>query len=325
MGYLHEELIVNTLKLRNRLVMAPVATEKTTGDGRVTNEHIDFYKEKSKNENIGLFIVEHSYISKEGKASPKQISVADDSDIEGLSRIAEVIHSNGAKAVLQISHAGSAASEEVTGMRAIGPSSVPNPRKGVLPEAMCHDDIKKIVDKFAKAALRVKKAGFDGVEIHSAHGYFLNQFYSPLTNKRKDEYGGSLENRIRIHLEIIGEVRKAVGEDFPVFLRLGASDFTEGGTCLEDSLIAVKFMERAGIDLIDISGGFCGYASDQLSGQGYFKGLTGPIKKAVNIPVILTGGVTSLEGAQALLKEEAADLIGVARALLKDPSWGMSS
>lgn len=324
MGMIHKTLKIKNIDLNKRLVMAPVATEKTLGDGKVTDKHIDFYNEKSKNENVDLFIIEHSYVSLEGKASPKQISVSEDSDIEGLSRIAQVIHTNGKKAVLQISHAGSAASQEVTGQPAIGPSRVPNPRKGGMPQAMERLDIERMVEKFALAAGRAKKAGFDGVEIHSAHGYFLNQFFSPLTNHRQDAYGGPVMNRIRIHLEIIESVRKVVGEDFAVFLRLGASDFTEGGTNLDDSILAVKAFENAGLDLIDISGGFCGYSTDALSGEGYFKILSGPIKESVNIPLILTGGVTSMEGAEKLLNEGAADLIGVARALLKDSKWGMA-
>jgi len=130
-------------------------------------------------------------------------------------------------------------------------------------------------------------------------------------------------NRIKIHLEIIKGVRDIVGQDFAIFLRLGASDFTDGGTSLDDSILAVKAFEDAGLDLIDISGGFCGYSTETLSGEGYFKSLSGPIKEAVNIPVILTGGVTSLKGVEDLLNEGAADLIGLARALLKNSKWGM--
>lgn len=232
-----------------------------------------------------------------------------------------IVHGNGSKAIMQISHAGSAATEDVTGTTPVGPSPVINPRRGgSIPRQLTHQEINVIIESFQSASLR-KEAGFDGVEIHSAHGYFLNQFFSPLTNKRTDEYGGSVINRIRIHLQIVEAVRRAVGEDFPILLRLGAADFMPGGTTIEDSIIAAKAFEQAGIDILDISGGFSGYIVPGLTGQGYFAPLTEAIKKAIAIPVILTGGITEAEAAEQLLAEGKADLIGVGRAMLKDSLW----
>ena len=164
--------------------------------------------------------------------------------------------------------------------------------------------------------------GFDGVEIHSAHGYLLNQFYSPLTNKRTDEYGSSnMNNRLRLHLEIIKSVRKVVGKEYPIALRLGACDYMDGGSTIEDGVEAAKILAEAKIDLLDISGGFCGYVRPQANNQGYFQELTIAIKKVVNIPVILTGGITDSIAAEELLQDNKADMIGVGRAILKDSSW----
>ena len=175
-----------------------MTTSKATEDGLVFEETLEFYDNITKSKNIGLVIVEHSYISIEGKASPKQTSIATDETIEPMRKLAEVLHKNETKAILQINHAGSATTKEITGEEPVGASAVPNPRKGNIPKELSVEEIADIVKKFAKSAVRAKLAGFDGVEIHSAHGYLLNQFLSPLSNKREDEYGGTLKNRIKI-------------------------------------------------------------------------------------------------------------------------------
>lgn len=149
----------------------------------------------------------------------------------------------------------------------------------------------------------------------------LNQFYSPLTNKRTDRYGGDVRERITIHLEVIRAVREAVGDDFPILLRLGASDYMEGGTTIEESKIAAVEFEKAGVDILDISGGFCGYIPPDSGSQGYFAALTTELKKVVSIPVILAGGITDAQVAEKILAEGKADLIGVARAILNDSHW----
>lgn len=325
MSYLLEPLQCGSLMLKNRLVMPPMATAKAEAGGKVSQGILDYYDEKSRGGYISLIIIEHSYISREGKASENQLSVSDDGDIEGLKRLADVIHSNGCKTVMQINHAGSAASPEVTGTAPVGPSAAANPRKGSIPRELQKDEIDGIVKSFADAAARVKKAGFDGVEIHSAHGYLLDQFLSPLTNKRNDEYGGDVKNRIRIHLRVIEAVRNAVGRDFSILLRLGASDYTEGGETIEDSKAAAAEFEKAGVDIVDISGGFCGYITPCDNSQGYFWPLSKAVKEVVSIPVILTGGITEADSAEKLLSEGKADLIGVARAILKDSTWAKNA
>ena len=321
MTYLLKPLTKGKLTLKNRLVMPPMATSKSEKDGRISEELLNYYDEKSRGGYIGLVIIEHSFITQEGKASDGQLSVADDSLVEDLKKLSNIIHENGSKTIMQINHAGSAASKAVTGYEAVGPSAIANPRIGNVPKELTQKEIKDIIEKFKNAALRVKKAGFDGVEIHSAHGYFLNQFFSPLTNKRMDEYGGDLQGRIKIHLEIIKTVRESVGNDFPILLRLGASDYVEGGNTIKESKIAAVEFEKAGVDILDISGGFCGYITPEVNGQGYFSSLTEAIKEVVSIPIILTGGITEVDAAEKLLSEEKADLIGVGRAIYKDSKW----
>lgn len=320
MAKLLQLLQAGPLSLTHRLIMPPMATSKAEADGRVSQAIVDYYKEKTAGGYLSLVIIEHSFIDPKGKASKNQLSVADDSMIENLASLAQVIHKNSTKTVMQINHAGSAASREVTGLTPVAPSAVINPRTGgELPHELTHEEIADIIQAFKMAARRTKESGFDGVEIHSAHGYLLNQFLSPLTNKRTDEYGGSLENRIRLHLQIIKAVRAEVGQDYPILLRLGASDYMEGGTTLEDSQYAAREFEKAGVNVLDISAGLCGYI--RPAGEGRFPALTEGIKKVVSIPVILTGGITQIDTAEQLLIEGKADLIGVGRAILHDSKW----
>lgn len=321
MLHLITPLKIRNLSLNNRLVMPPMATSKSDQDGKVSREILAYYDERSKGGYIALIIIEHSFIVQQGKASERQLSVTDDTVVEKLRELANTIHRNGSKAVMQINHAGSASSKNITGYEPVAPSAVANPRTGSIPRELSDGEITDIVKQFADAALRVKKAGFDGVEIHSAHGYLLNQFLSPLTNRRTDEYGGDINNRIKIHLKVIKAVRDVVGDDFPLLLRLGASDYREGGTTIEDSKIAAQEFEKAGVDVLDVSGGFCGYIVPGLTGQGYFSPLTGALKEVLSIPVILTGGITDVHAAEKLLAEGKADLIGVGRALYKDSEW----
>ena len=321
MSHLLQPLAIGPLTLANRLVMPPMATAKAGPGGEVSPALLDYYAEKSAGGYLGLVIIEHSFVRADGQAGENQLSSAADRVIPGLRQLAEVIHKNGSRCVLQINHAGSAAPPELTGAALLGPSAIANPRKGGIPHKLSSAEIAALVVAFAAAARRVKEAGFDGVEIHSAHGYLLNQFFSPLTNRRDDEYGGNLSQRIRIHREVIAAVRAAVGEDFPILLRLGASDFCDGGTTVADSQNAAREFAEAGVAVLDISGGFSGYTVPGLSGQGYFAPLAAAVKQAVRIPVILTGGITEPQAAEALLAEGKADLIGVGRALLQDSAW----
>ena len=321
MSLLLKPLQSGALTLENRLVMPPMATAKADPDGKITKDILDYYDEKTRGGHISLVVIEHSYVSSEGKAHRNQLSAAADELVPALGKLADTIHRNGSKTVMQINHSGSNTSEETIGTMPVGPSAVPNPRSNIIPRELTRNEIAGIIEAFGNAARRVKEAGFDGVEIHSAHGYLLNQFFSPLTNTRTDEYGGSVLKRIKLHLDIIEAVRSATGKEFPILLRLGASDFTEGGITIEDSLTAAREFEKAGVSILDVSGGFSGYVVPGLTGQGYFAPLTEAIKKVVSIPVILTGGITEAQAAEELLADGKADLIGVGRAIFKDSSW----
>lgn len=324
MPHLLEPLDIGALTLRNRLVLPPMATSKARPDGSMSDELLAYYDEKSRGGALGLAITEHCFISEQGRNRVGQPSVADDAMVEGLSTLAEVFHGNGVPAVVQISHAGAASVEPEKPL--VGPSDVATPiGSGRAPRALTPEEVADIPRQFAAAARRVKQAGFDGVELHSAHGYLLNQFLSPLTNRRTDRYGGSLENRIRLHIEAINAVRGEVGSDFLLLLRLGAHDYLEGGTVIGDSIEAALRFEKAGVNVLDITGGLTGYTRPDTDEPGYFSELSAPIRSAVSVPVILTGGVTEADQAESLLARGVADLIGVGRAMLRDSGWAVNA
>ena len=313
---------IRDLTLINRLELVPMAT-RSGENGFVTQKTLDYYKDKTQTKKIGLVITEHHYVSPEGMADPNQLSAASDDTIPSLKALADVLHESGAAAIVQISHAGSASSSTFCGLQPISCSPVLKPKKqgAELPKEMTKEDMARVKEAFVAAALRVEKAGFDGVEIHAAHGYLLNQFLSPVTNKRTDEYGGSLENRCRYLCEVIQAVRKAVGEHFILAVRLGGCDYYEGGNGVEEAARAAAILAPLGVDLLDVSGGVGGYVNPDDSTEGYMRLQTRAIKQATDVPVVLAGGFVTAEAAEAHLQQGDADLIGVGRAILKDSLW----
>ena len=317
-----DHVISKNIEFKNRLVMPPMATAKADDNGHITKESLDYYEDKTSCKLFSAVIVEHSYVDKRGKAHNSQCSIAKDSDIEGMKKLAKVIKNNNALAVLQISHAGSAGKKDVIGMSPVAPSCILHPgnKSSDLPIELSIDQIEDIKNKFIDSAVRGKLAGFDAVELHCAHGYLLDQFLSPLTNKRKDEYGGDIYARIRLHIDIIKGIKEKLGKNYPIFLRMGAGDFMEGGLSKEDSVIAAKEFEKAGIDVLDISGGMCFYTIEDTR-PGYFDVVSKPIFQSVNIPVILTGGIKKGTDIIDILNRNVCDLVGIGRSVFKDSNW----
>jgi len=293
--------------------MPPMQTGLATKKGAVTDALVEYYTRRSKA--IGLLIVEHSYVAIEGKLSERQLGVYEDSLIGGLESLSSSIHAMGTPVVIQINHAGKKASTETTGMQPVAPSPVGDARE------LKAGDIEGLCEAYAVAAERAMKAGFDGIEIHGAHGFLLNQFYSPLTNRRNDRYGGSLQKRMRFPLEVVEGVREGIGGRLLLY-RLGSDDLDLAGTQIEDSQKFAVELEEAGADIIDVSGGLCGGSPEKLEGiQGYFIPQAQKIKEVVDIPVIGVGGIKDPEYADRLIREGKVDLVAVGRGLLNDPDW----
>ncbi len=326
MLFMTQPIMVGKIEVHNRLIMAPVMT-KMAKNRQITDEVIESYDKRTKGGYFGLVVTEHCSVADNGSTGDNMLSISEDEDIDGLARLAKVIHSNGSRVILQMNHAGSMANEKLIGMKPLAPSPIVNPNTKAtgephLPKEMTSLEIKLVIRAFVEAAVRSKMAGFDGCEIHSAHGYLLNQFMSPLTNKRNDLYAGrDLSSRIHLHLQIIQAVRAAVGHDFIISMRLGGCDYMDGGSTIEDAVAAAKAFEKVGLNMLNVSGGMCRYDRPGHTGPGYFADQAEAITKSVNIPVVITGGIGKAVEAEALLRSGIADMVGIGRALLKDPEW----
>lgn len=312
-----DPLPVKGITLRNRIVMAPMQSGRASFEGEVTSRLISFYVRRVTA--VGLPIIEHSYISRFGKIGLKQLGIDDDSLIVGLEKLATSIHYVGAPAVIQITHAGGVANKKIIGAQPAGPSTRGKTRGLEVSE------MNAIAEEFAAAAERAAKAGFDGVELHGAHGYLLNQFFSPLMNLRTDEFGGSLENRMRFPLQVVRKVRERLCNKLLLY-RLGADDLAPNGTQIEDAVAFAVQLARVGIDIIDVSGGMCGSEPKQLRRiVGYFVPQAIEIKKAVRVPIVGVGGVRSAKFADKLVCEGKVDLVAVGRAIWKDAKWAQKA
>ena len=308
-----EPLKVREHILRNRIVMPPMLTNLAAPDGSVTDKLVEHYVKRCSM--LGLLIVEAAYVSIGGNSSERQLGIYSDTLIPGLKRLTRAVHDIGTPLVVQIAHSGAKAYVSSGGFQPVAPSATESARELTLSE------IDGLLDKFAEAAERAVAAGFDGVEIHGSHGLLVNQFFSPLTNKRRDRYGGSLENRMRFPLEVVKKVKAKVGKGLLLY-RIGADDLTPGGTKIEDSIKLAKMLEDVGVDVIDVSGGLCGSRPPQLQDtMGYFIPQAKEIKNAVGVPVIGVGNIKEPRYANRLVEEGAVDLVAVGRQLMNDPDW----
>jgi 2,4-dienoyl-CoA reductase-like NADH-dependent reductase (Old Yellow Enzyme family) len=294
-------------------------------DGACTPKLIDLMAGLAEG-GVGLIISSHAYVSPEGQAGPWQIGVYDDKLIPELEAMATAVHENGGKIVMQLAHAGYFANAKLTGQTPMAPSNAEGFAKGPRQE-MNTDDIQGVVKAYGAAAKRAQTAGFDGVQIHSAHGYLLSQFLSPAFNQRKDEYGGDIRNRARALVEVLREIRQTVGKDYPVLVKMNCQDFIENGLQPEDSLQAGKMLAENGIDAIELSGGVLigGKLSPSRMGiksedkEAYFQIDARAFKENIHVPLILVGGNRSIQVAERMINEGVADYISLCRPLIREP------
>jgi NADPH2 dehydrogenase len=310
---------IKNVTLKNRIVMAPMCMYSShTEDGKVANWHYTHYVSRAVGQ-VGLIILEATAVTAQGRISPQDLGIWSDEHIEGLSKLVHLMKEHGAATGIQIAHAGRKAVIEGD---IIAPSALPFNEKMKTPLEMSQDDIHETIKAFEAGAERAKKAGFDVIEIHGAHGYLINEFLSPLSNKRNDEYGGSAVNRYRFLREVIDAV-KSVWEG-PLFVRVSAHDYHNEGLTPDDYVIYSQLMKEQGVDLIDVSSGAVVPASIHVY-PGYQVKFAEKIKEQANISTGAVGLITTGIQAEEILQNERADLILLARELLRDPYWPRSA
>ncbi|WP_282138844.1 NADPH dehydrogenase NamA [Rossellomorea aquimaris] len=303
------------VELKNRIVMAPMCMYSSHNeDGKVENWHRTHYTSRAVG-GVGLIIQEATAVTPQGRISPQDLGIWDDGHIEGLRELVGLIKEHGAKTGIQLAHAGRKAVLEGD---ILAPSAIPFNDEMKTPVEMTANDIKETITAFIKGAERAKKAGFDVIEIHGAHGYLINEFLSPLSNKRTDEYGGSAENRYRFLREVIDGIQQIW--DGPLLVRVSAKDYNEEGLDVEDYVVFAQWMKEQGVDLIDVSSGAVVPARIPVF-PGYQVKLAETIKKEAKIDTGAVGLITTGIQAEEILRNERADLVLLARELLRDPYW----
>lgn len=322
--HIFEPFTVKRMTMKNRIVMTPMGTNYGEQNGEMSFLHINYYEQRAKG-GTGLIIVENaSVFSPQGSNGTTQLRIDHDSYIPRLYKLCETVHKHGACIAIQINHAGASAQAHRTGIQPVSASDIPSKEGGEIPRPLTKEEIYEIVEKYGKAAKRAQTAGFDAVEIHAGHSYLLSQFLSPLTNKRTDEFGGSPENRARFAKLVIEEVRKQVGPFFPIFVRISADEFMEGGNTLEDTLEYLQYFEKE-VDVFDVSAGLNGSIQYQIDANyladGWRSYMAKAVKERYNKPCITMGNIRDPRIADDILARGDADLIGIGRGLIADPEW----
>ncbi len=322
---LFESTTINGMTLANRFVRSATWEGMATEDGRVTSKLIDTMVALAAG-GVGLIISGHAYVAKNGQASPNQLGIYDDSLIDGLKAMTDAVHAAGGRIVAQLAHAGHFALEKAIDTPPVVVSNFDGLSQTSRTE-LSLADIQDLEKTYVDAARRARSAGFDGIQLHSAHGYLLSQFLSPWFNRRSDDYGGTIDNRVRIHTETIRAIRKTVGADYPLLVKMNCEDFSEGGLTVTDSIAAAGQMVPAGLDAIELSGGLVtgGKLSpsrpniNQLEKEAYFKDAALAFKRSLKVPLILVGGVRSIEVAEKLIDAGTADYLSISRPLIREP------
>lgn len=322
---LFEPIEIGQMTVRNRVMMAAMGTRFPAAGHWVTDQSVSYYARRAEG-GVGLIITEGTCVDEPLGLSggPHQLCIDGDQFIPGLRRVAEAVHSHGAKIAVQLHHAGPNAHFE--GASPVAPSPIPLlHRPQEIPRELSKEEIKAIVKKFALGAKRAKQAGFDGVELLCAHGYLINRFLSPHANERRDEYGGSCEKRVRIVQEIVESIWAEAGRNFPVLCKVPGNDYVEGGILPEESVMICRILEELGVSALIISGGSAEARLVHIAPMGFPQGwqvhLAEKIKRNVKIPVAAMGKIKHPEFAERILREGKADMVAMARTLLADPDF----
>jgi len=329
MSLLFSSIDIKNISLKNRIVVSPMC-QYSAVDGHASDWHLVHLGSRAVG-GAGLIIQEATAVSPEGRISPGDLGIWSDDHLPMLKRITDFIHNNGSIAGIQLAHAGRKASfdapwkgskclsEAEGGWIPFGPSAIPFNEGDTVPKELSVDDIKQVKADFRSATERALAAGYKVIELHGAHGYLIHEFFSPLSNKRTDQYGGSFENRIRFLLEILDEVQQVWPAENPLFVRISATDWAEGGWTSEESVSLSKVLKEKGVDLIDCSsGGLVPYQKIPVF-AGYQVQFAEAVKSGADILTGAVGLITEPQQAEDILQESKADLIFLARELLRDP------
>lgn len=327
MSALFESVRIGNLEVKNRLMRSATCEWMCDADGRADQRLADFYATLAKG-GVGLIVTGHAYVSRVGRASPGQIGIYEDSLGEALRPVAEAIHREGAKVVVQINHAGVQARPQLNdGVLPKAVSSIPMPHLESLPVELTDQEIQQLVRDYGQAARRVKEAGFDGVQLHAAHGYLISQFLSPFTNHRSDRWGGSFDNRLTFLRAVCEEVRAEVGSDFPMMVKLVTQDFVSGGLTPQDGVRIAGRLADFGVDAIEMSGGLefgkvrnnSRLAVKERADEAYFLDTARRIRDATDLPLMIVGGFRTPEVIERAVVDEGMDFVSLCRPLINDP------
>ncbi len=325
MNTLFDQTTINGMTLANRLARSATWEGMCDADGKPGRKLIDFYGELARGD-VGLIITGYAFVSPEGKQLPGKMGIHTDGFADVMKEMTRSVHNEKGKICIQLVHAGGQTDSGNAGRQPLAPSALELEQYPELPAEITEEDISRIIIAFGKAARRAKDWGFDAVQLHGAHGYLINQFLSPLTNRRTDEYGGPIENRCRFLLEVYEAVRSAVGPDYPVMIKLNGSDNLDGGLTIEDAVFAAKALDNAGIDCIEISGGTPA-SGDRTPArtkintpekEAYNLPLAEQFRAAVKCPIMVVGGFRSFEIAEKTI-QGPADYISMARPFIREP------
>lgn len=322
--HIFEPFTIKHMTVKNRIVMTPMGTNYGEQNGEMSFLHINYYEQRAKG-GTGLLIVENASVdSPQGSNGTTQLRIDQDNYIPRLFKLCETVHKHGSCIAIQINHAGASAQSARINMQPVSASDVPSKAGGEIPRPLEKDEIMHIVKKYGEAAKRAQIAGFDAVEIHAGHSYLISQFLSPLTNKRTDEFGGSLENRARLAKLVIEEVRRQVGPFFPIFVRISADEFMEGGNTLDDCLDYLQYFQEE-VDVFDVSAGLNGSIQYQIDANylpdGWRSYMAKAVKERYGKPCMTMGNIRNPQVAEDILARGDADLIGMGRGLIADPDW----
>jgi len=327
-GILFEPARIKNVDLRNRFVRSATYDGCAT-KGFVTEKQIRLYTTLAEG-GVALIITGVTYIHDNGQISKFQNSISSDEFLPGFKRLTSAVHDRGAKIVLQLFHAGREARFARSSNKVpIAPSVIEeDPHFEAQYRAMTGDEIWELVRAFGDGARRAREAGFDAVQVHGAHAYLLSQFLSPYTNRRRDEWGGCLENRLRIHREIYMDIRRKVGEDYSVLIKIGVQDGFPGGLEFGEGRLACKYLAELGFDALEVSQGLRGPGDENtefrtkinvLDHEAYFRNWCFQIKNQVNVPVMMVGGLRTFELMEAIIENKEADFISLSRPLIREP------